>query len=168
MSPEDFERLWEEHSQPLFGFVAYRTGDRGMAEEIVSETFARALAARSRFDRRKAREKTWLYTIALNLVRDNARRAGSRDRALERVAAGAGRGEGEGTRQLDAAEQRMTLAAALETLAEVEREALALRYGADLSAPEIARTLGEPLTTVEGRIYRALRKLRDEMGEEGG
>ena len=43
----------------------YRTGDRLLAEETVSETFARALAGRARFDRRKASEKTWIYAIAL-------------------------------------------------------------------------------------------------------
>ena len=43
------------------------------------------------------------------------------------------------------------------------REAVALRFGADLTVPDIAKVTGEPLTTVEGRVYRALRKLRDEL-----
>jgi DNA-directed RNA polymerase specialized sigma24 family protein len=42
-----------------------------------------------------------------------------------------------------------------------EREAIALRFGADLTVPEIAKLTGEPLTTVEGRVYRALRKAMD-------
>ena len=46
-----------------------------------------------------------------------------------------------------------------------EREAIALRFGAELTVPEIAETLREPLTTVEGRVYRALRKLRGELAE---
>ena len=49
-------------------------------------------------------------------------------------------------------------------LSDEERETLALRYGADLTAPEIAKLLGEKLTTVEGRLYRGLRKLRGELG----
>ena len=44
-----------------------------------------------------------------------------------------------------------------------ERESIALRYGADLTVPEIAKLTAEKLTTVEGRVYRALRKLRDEL-----
>jgi RNA polymerase sigma-70 factor (ECF subfamily) len=40
---------------------------------------------------------------------------------------------------------------------------IALRFGADLTVPEIARVLDAPLTTVEGRVYRALRKLRAEL-----
>ena len=41
-----------------------------------------------------------------------------------------------------------------------EREAVALRYGAELTVPEIARVLDVPLTTAESRLYRALRRMR--------
>ena len=162
MRQGDFERLWEAHAQPLFGFIAYRCGDRGLAEEFVAETFARAYSSRKRFDSRKASEKTWLYTIALNLIRDHGRRAVTRDRALDRVAVGVGLAEDD---TIERAEQRLTLNEAIATLADVEQEAISLRFGADLSAPEIAKLIDEPLTTVEGRIYRALRKLRERMGE---
>lgn len=147
----------------MFGFLVYRTGDRLLAEEIVSETFTRAFAARSRFDRRRATEKTWLYSIALNLVRDHARRSQSQERALDRVAAGGAASSDD----LNVVDERLTLAAAMEALSAEEREALALRYGGDLTAPELAAALGEPLTTVEGRIYRGLRKLRASL-EAGG
>ena len=60
-------------------------------------------------------------------------------------------------------ERRDELQRALATLAEEEREAIALRFGAELTVPEIAKLLGEPLTTVEGRVYRALRKLRGRL-----
>ena len=52
---------------------------------------------------------------------------------------------------------------ALATLSVEEREAIALRYGADLTVPEIAKLKGEKLTTIEGRVYRALRKLKNEL-----
>jgi len=61
-----------------------------------------------------------------------------------------------------AVEARDTVAKALGVLSGEERDAVALRFGADLTVPEIAKLLGEPLTTVEGRVYRALRKLRAE------
>ena len=64
---------------------------------------------------------------------------------------------------LEGVERREALERALATLSAEEREAVALRFGADLSVPEIARVLGEPLTTVEGRVYRALRKLRERL-----
>ncbi|MBA3328572.1 MAG: RNA polymerase, partial [Solirubrobacterales bacterium] len=65
MREGDFERLYAEHAQPLFGFLAYRTGDRALAEDLLADTFEAAYRARRRFDRRKASERTWLYAIAL-------------------------------------------------------------------------------------------------------
>lgn len=160
MRTEDFERLYDEHAEPLLGFLVYRTGDRALAEDLLADTFERVLRARRPFDRRKASEKTWLYTIALNLLRDHARRNAAGARALERVTAGEGSPM---EREIEAIEQRDSLQRALATLSIEEREAIALRYGADLTVPEIAKLSGEKLTTIEGRVYRALRKLKDEL-----
>jgi RNA polymerase sigma-70 factor (ECF subfamily) len=160
MRDEDFERLYNAEAAGLFSFLAYRTGDRTLAEDLLADTFERALRARARFDRRRGSEKTWLYTIALNLLRDHARRAGAEARALERTGA---RPDAAEDVALEAIEHRDTLQRALATLAPEEREAIALRFGAELTVPEIARVLGEPLTTVEGRVYRALRKLRGRL-----
>lgn len=160
MREADFERLYAEHAQPLFGFLVYRTGDRALAEDIVADTFERALRHRRRFDRRRATEKTWLYAIALNRLRDDRRRASAEDRAIER----AGVTASAGSPALAAVDHRDELRQALATLSDEEREAIALRYGAELTVPEIARLLRQPLTTVEGRVYRGLRKLREALG----
>ncbi len=120
------------------------------------------LTARRPFDPRRGSEKTWLYTIALNLVRDHARRSATGERAREQVAAGRRYGTVEPA--YEAIEQRDALQRALATLSVEERDAIAMRFGADLTVPEIARLTKEKLTTVEGRVYRALRKLKDELG----
>jgi RNA polymerase sigma-70 factor (ECF subfamily) len=160
MPDEAFERLYAEHAQPLYAFLSYRTGDRVLAEDLLADTFERALRARRRFDRRKASEKTWLYAIALNRLRDHVRRRGSETRAIERVAVAVGAGSGGGIEEIA---DRDLLARGLSALSEDEREAIALRFGGDLTVPEIARLTKEPLTTVEGRVYRALRKLREAL-----
>jgi RNA polymerase sigma-70 factor (ECF subfamily) len=158
MRAESFERLYAEHAQGLYAFLCYRTGDRVLAEDLLADTFERALRARRRFDPRKASEKTWLYAIALNRLRDQVRRRTSEARAIERVAVGVGAGSPGGIEEIA---DRDSVRRGLSTLAGEEREALALRFGAGLTVPEIARLLNEPLTTVEGRVYRALRKLRE-------
>jgi RNA polymerase sigma-70 factor (ECF subfamily) len=159
MRDEDFERLFAEHAGPLLGFLVYRTGDRALAEDVLATAFERALRARRRFDRRKASEKTWLYAIALNCLKDEARRRSAEARALESAAVASG----EPRAWTGAVEDRELLGAALAELAPEEREAVSLRFGADLTVPEIARLLGVSLTTAEGRVYRALRKLRDRL-----
>jgi RNA polymerase sigma factor (sigma-70 family) len=162
MRRENFERLYAEHAQPLFGFLLYRTGDRGLSEDLLGDTFERVLHSRRRFDPRKGSEKTWLYSIALNALRDHARRVDAEQRALAQVEP-SGSGAADGMSAVDLVHERDALARALATLSEEEREAIALRYGAELTVPEMARALGEKLTTVDGRVYRALRKLRAEL-----
>jgi RNA polymerase sigma-70 factor (ECF subfamily) len=162
MHDDDFERLYAAEAQGLFGFLAYRTGDRALAEDLLADAFERVLRAGKSYDRRKGSEKTWLYAIALNVLRDHARRAGAEGRAYERA------GEPTGEHDLLAAvEHRDELDRALATLSAEEREAVALRFGADLTVPEMAEVTGEKLTTVEGRVYRALRKLREALADTG-
>jgi RNA polymerase sigma factor (sigma-70 family) len=164
MREKDLDRLFDEHAEPLLKFLIYRTGDRALAEDVVADTFERALRKRSMFDRRRGTEKAWLYTIATNLLRDGARRREVEERAYaaaavpEAVLVGADGG-------IARFEARATVMEALEALSPDEREAVALRFGADLSVPEMARVLDQPLTTVEGRVYRALRKLRAQLSD---
>ena len=161
MRQADFERLYEEHAQRLFAFLVYRTGDRVLAEDVMADTFEAAYRARARFDRRRASERTWLYTIALNRLRDHGRRVAAETRALERVAGDTPSAGGQPA--LEAMETRDRVVRSLAVLSEEEREAIALRFGAELTLKEIAVALDQPMTTVEGRVYRALRKLREEL-----
>ena len=161
MRAADFERLFSDHAKPLFAFLAYRCGDRGLAEDVLADTFERALRARTRFDRRKASEKTWLYSIALNLLRDHARRGKAERGATERIKFE--RGTEAPDPNLGRVEDADVVGKVLGALSAEEREAVALRFGADLTVPEIAELTGNSLTTMEGRVYRALRKLRAEL-----
>ena len=156
MKDSDFERLYAAEAQGLFAFLAYRTGDRALAEDLLADAFERAL--KSRYDRRRGSPKTWLYAIALNVLRDHARRADAESRAYARAAPPT-----DAPDRLAAIDQRDELARAMAKLSDEEREAIALRFGAEMTVPEVAELLGERLTTVEGRVYRALRKLRDEL-----
>ncbi len=148
--------LYSEQAQGLFAFLVYRTNDRALAEDLLADAFERAL--RGKFNPRKGSAKTWLYTIALNVLRDHVRRSAAEGRADAKVDDGA-----EGADPVAGVEVRDELLRALATLAPEEREAVALRFGSDLTVPEIASVLGVPLTTVEGRVYRALRKLREAL-----
>jgi RNA polymerase sigma factor (sigma-70 family) len=159
MRDADFESLYAREAHGLYGFLAYRTGDRALAEDLLADTFERALRSRRRYDAARGSQRTWLYAIAMNLLRDHARRVAAEGRAVERV----GHAVPAAREEAESVERRDELQRALATLAEEEREALALRFGAELTVPEIAKLLGQPLTTVEGRVYRALRKLRERL-----
>jgi RNA polymerase sigma-70 factor (ECF subfamily) len=159
MRTQDFERLYEEHARPLFSFLAYRTGDVTLAEDLVADTFERILTASRPFNPRKASEKTWIYSIALNRLRDVARRSAVERSAIEQM-----RPSENGHRNgFESAELRHVLMAALGAVSDEEREALSLRYGADLSLSEIGKVIGKPRSTVESRLYKGLKHLRAEL-----
>jgi RNA polymerase sigma-70 factor (ECF subfamily) len=156
MRDKEFEQLYADEAQALFAFLAYRTGDRALAEDLLADAFERVL--RSKYDKRRGSAKTWLYSIALNALRDHMRRVAAEGRAYARVEIPTG------SDPFADVEHRDELTRAMARLTGEEREAIALRFGASLTVPEIAAVLGEPLSTVEGRVYRALRKLRETLG----
>jgi RNA polymerase sigma-70 factor (ECF subfamily) len=130
-------------------------GDAGLADDLAQETFV--LAWRNiRHFRFEARFSTWLYRIAINAWRSEARR--KRDLPLdlddnELVA--------EDTAE-DAPDivARMDLERALATLSDGERAAIAACYYADLSHEEAAQALGIPVGTVKTHVLRGKAKLR--------
>ncbi len=152
---ENFGQVYEEHVWRVYGFIALRVRDRHLAEDLTQATFERALRAWSRFDPRRASQSTWLLAIAQNLVIDHYRRDRSDTfHALGEDALGSVPGP----------EERMgaspDVLEALADLGEREREVLALRFGGDLTGPEIAELTGLSLANVQQILSRSLRKLR--------
>ena len=135
----------------VHSYVAYRIGDGPDAEDVTSDTFERALRYRGTYDRSKGEPVAWLIGIARRVI------AG---RSLERpeipmaelpdVAAQPAYDE-----VLTALEVRAAVAA----LDEPDRELIALRYGADLTARQIGELLELRTNTVEVALHRARNRL---------
>jgi RNA polymerase sigma-70 factor (ECF subfamily) len=162
MRTEDFERLYEAHAASLLAFLEYRTGNMELARDVHADTFERILKTRWRFDSRRGSERTWVYAIALNVLRDQGRRRAAEARALDRVTAG---GSDEHWDEADRLDDRDAVRRGLATLPDDEREAVSLYYGADLSLEEIARITGTRTTTIKGRLARGRDRLRETLGD---
>ena len=160
----DLERLFSEHAQPLYGFLAYRVGDPTVAEDLLGDTFERVVKSHARYNARKGSESTWIYTIALNCLRDHVRRSQAEGRALERAD---WPDDAFGRESHSGLHDRDELLRALGALEPAEREIVALRYGADLRLQDIATVTGLAPTTVQGRLYSGLRKLRQRWSPDG-
>ncbi len=162
--PRAFMPLVERHQRVLFGYLARRIG-RDLAEDVTSETFTRAFAQRHRFDLARDDARPWLFGIATNLLRNQARsevrqlraytRHGADDRSHDDHAASDAR--------LDAASQTRELAAALEALNPGDREALLMFAWNDMSYEDIAEALGIPVGTVRSRLNRARRIVQQHL-----
>ncbi len=74
----DVDRLFRTYHDMLVRYLTRRLGDRDWAEEVAQETFVRALRQET-----ITNERAWLFTVANNLVRDDARRDARRRRHLE-------------------------------------------------------------------------------------
>jgi RNA polymerase sigma factor (sigma-70 family) len=143
----------------VYSYVAYRLGDGADADDATSEVFERATRYRATYDPEKGDPLSWLLGIARRCV-DSAltQRAHASADVVERPS-------GENL-ELEAV-QRLTLAAAVGRLEERDRDLIALRYGADLTAAQIARIFEMRTNAVEVALHRALARLRS-IVDEGG
>jgi RNA polymerase sigma factor (sigma-70 family) len=142
----------------VYSYVAYRIGPGPDAEDVTSETYARALRARGTYDPSRGAPVAWLIGIARRCL---AEAMAARPVATPQLPEGADADDFE-ERTLS----RLALAAAVASLDEREQELIALRYGADLSARRIGEILGLRTNTVEVALHRALGRLRDLLESE--
>ena len=164
MPAHDFSAVYDEHVWQVYGFFAYRMRSRADAEDLTQQTFERALRAWGRYDASQASVATWLLVIARNLLIDHSRAdRSSRRQPLDEldsthdalVATG-----GEPDLGLEPDLER-----ALASLGAREREIIALRFGGELSGPEIAQLTDLSLANVQQILSRSLRRMRGVIEE---
>lgn len=176
--------LYDRHSVSIFRAALLLNPDRGIAEEVVQDTFLALWNRAERFDPAVGSLGAWLSTIARNRAVDRLRTATRRLRAAPfsafaadhpdqgatvdwLVASGSmvasGAPEAAPEVALAARESGETIASALTVLTDTEREAILLAYRDGLSQSEIAAHLGWPLGTVKTRSRRALHRLREAL-----
>ena len=152
-----FAEAAEQHLDDVYGYLAWFTGDRAVAEELAADTFERALRLWHRFDPARGSARTWLCQIARTVALDHFRSERRRVRREERAALPDRYNE-----QL-AEGLSPELEAALHGLTAGEREVIALRVVLELDAPTAARVLGISPTNCTTRLSRALKKLEEAL-----
>ena len=141
------------HPEPLirrvYSYCAYRLGDGPDAEDATADALERGLRYRASYDPGKGPPAAWLVGIARRAVDDLLAAR------LEPVAE-----PPEGVAPERDTALRLDLARAVSALGERERDLIALRYGADLTAKQIAALLGMQTNAVEVALHRSLARLR--------
>lgn len=155
-------RLVAQYHYRLLRYLVYMTSRREHAEDLAQETWMRVLQRAGQYNGR-SRFEPWLFSIARHLAIDDLRRRqkspGSDDDTLELPAP-------DGHSPFTAAarsEDATRIAAAMEALAPIYREALLLRFQEDLSLDEIAQVAGAPVSTISSRIHRGLAIMRSQL-----
>ena len=152
-----FAQAAETHLDDVFGYLAWFTGDRFVAEDLTGETFERALRLWHRFDPKRGSERTWLCQIARTVALDHFRSERRRTRR-EELAAVPERIEERVAEGLSPELERGMLG-----LSAGEREVVALRVVLDLDAGTAAGVLGISPTNCTTRLNRALKKLEEAL-----
>ena len=136
----------------VYAYVAYRIGPGPDAEDITSATVERGLQYRARFDASKGSPAAWLVGIARRQISDHFAAAPLVAEPPEHASSS----------ELDTdVAMRLDLRAAVARLGERDRELVALRYGADLTARQIGAIVGLQTNAVEVALHRALHALRE-------
>lgn len=149
----------DEAIRRVYAYVAYRIGDGPVAEDVTSETIERALRYRSSYESARGSPAAWLVGIAANVLADTMRNR-AQETPVDPAALPEPAGEGFEASIVEGAD----LHRAVSSLDERGRELIALRYGADLKAKDIAALLDMTTSAVEVALHRALARLQGELG----
>ncbi|AEF40973.1 RNA polymerase sigma factor [Hoyosella subflava] len=159
-----FAGVYREHVTPIWRYVRTRVPSDSDAEDVTSEVFAAAIRSWGDFDPQRGAVGAWLTGIARHAVADWWRR-----RVREVPSDGFGQHgasaegpEGEVVRRDSADDLRRVLW----ILTEREREAVALRFGTELTSEEIGAHLGISAAAARMLVYRAIGKLREVITDE--
>lgn len=157
----DIAALFAQYYEPLVRMLYRRTGDRDRAEDLAQETFARAVAAPP------LNPRPWLFAVALNLVREDGRRAATRGRRLEVYRHEGPEAAPAPDREFEREDDKARVRRALDTLTERDREVLLLKAeGFDYD--EIAQATGLARGAIGTTLARARKRLVEAYRAEEG
>jgi len=161
-NPARFADLYELHFERVYAFVSRRASSRQETEDLTSEVFQQALANIKKFEWRGVPFAAWLIRIAANAIADRWRRqARERGKPTPEESATV-------TEPAQDTESRALLFRLVRGLPDDQRRVVLMRFAAEKSVGEIARALGRSEGAVRQLQFRALAKLRGELGSKPG
>jgi RNA polymerase sigma factor (sigma-70 family) len=156
-----FAELYVQQRDRVFRFLRARCATDDDALEVTAQTFERALVAMPRYSTQRGGVTAWLLRIARNAAVDQERRR----RPIVAVSGAPGSESTEPSPEEVAlgVEERRALRQAMRRLPAVQRDALALRFGARLTAREISLVIGKSEDATQKLISRAIARLREDL-----
>lgn len=167
-----FGELYDQYVDSIYRFIYYRVHDRGLAEDLTSETFLRALRRITSVEYQGRDIGAWFMTIARNLVFDHSKSARARLEVVtgDELDPGADVASTEAT--VLAGITTHQLVVAVNELGDEQRECIVLRFIQGMSVAETAEIMGKRDGAIKALQHRAVKRLAtllaDELGDETG
>ncbi|MEH3053279.1 MAG: RNA polymerase sigma factor [Patulibacter minatonensis] len=161
----DYEAFYRRHVVVVHAYVNRRVRRADVTLDLVAETFARALAARRRYDPARGPAAAWLLGIARNLIIDAARRGRVADATRQRLALERLELDDHAADATDPAFDEAALTAALADLPDEQRTAILARIVDEEPYAVIAQRLGCSEQVVRKRVSRGLAAARTALEE---
>lgn len=154
--------LFSTHYDSFRSLAFLLMGDRGYAEEVVMDVFAKALSRWMLF-RGLEEPPSYMRRMVINECRSRMRRRSIEHRVNQLFHR---HQEDERNRWPQMSPDRLDVWKAVRRLPHRQRACIVLRYQEDLSEAEIADVLDCPLGTVKSQLSRARAKLAEDLGDE--
>jgi RNA polymerase sigma-70 factor (ECF subfamily) len=162
---EALAKLYDQYAPRVYAYLYRRVQDAQLAEDLTGEVFLRVLQAIRSERSWHTSFRAWLYRIAHNLVVDHYRRQPPEPViALEGQPIASGVDEDPEALLAEQA-SRQRLWEALHRLTPDQQQVIALRFGEQLTAREVAEVMGKSVGAVEALQHRALASLRGTLEE---
>ena len=157
-----YAMLVDAYKSPIYNLAYRMTGSSDDADDLTQETFIRAYQYLWRYDMHR-KFFTWLYTLALNLIRSHLRKKNKYNKSSEELSAHllSDKNPSPETDLIETQEINVYLL----RLEEQSRALLIMKYMQELSFEEITQITGKSLSAVKMSVYRGLEKLKELLTE---
>lgn len=162
--PDVISQIYKEYYSKIYKYTLFRVNDHGTAEDLVSDVFEKVLLKHYTYNPEKAKLSTWLFTIVNNTITNYFKKNIYQPEPLE-------------LEKVDSSycledlvikrELKGILLKAIMCLHEHQRNIIALKFGACLTNRQIAQMMGLSESNVGTILYRALKRLKDILKEQG-
>ncbi len=171
--PEAFGLLFDKYYQEIYGYILKRTINVQLTEDIVSETFFKALNNLKKFKWQAVPFSSWLYRIAINELNDHFRVSQKTSLSLNELQENSGFDiQSESNLEIELMEKQNELEKhqsfiqmhkKVKELPDIYQEVIALKYFEKKKISEIAEILNKKEGTIKSLLSRGIDKLKELM-----
>ncbi len=157
-----FEELYERYHKRLFNFIFRFVNDREKAEDLLHDVFIKVMESHERFDVNR-KFSTWIYTLAINLCRNEIRNQLNRKQLLSLISIPDTISSSYQIENIDKRNFKRELNKLINEMNDENKSILLLRFHEELSIPQISAIMGLAEGTVKSRLFYLLKKMAGQL-----